>query len=171
MYEEKRLSDLGIPHLGVVLVEIFQVPPPEIFPEVDQPTTVGELARASKKPVAVIWETLMNLRAKAHQIEIDVQALHQALAGDNPPLLLDVREPWEFEMAHIAGSLLLASLSFSELLPRLKAADAVVTICHHGIRSFSAAMYLKEQGIERVQSLAGGLEQWALSIDPAMARY
>ena len=47
----------------------------------------------------------------------------------------------------------------------------MVTICHHGVRSYSAAMYLKEVGIEHTKSLSGGVEEWAIKIDPKMERY
>jgi rhodanese-related sulfurtransferase len=168
---KRQLSDFGIPHLELVLVEIFQIPPRDIFPEVIQPQTVQDLAIATGKSIDVIWGKLMNIRENARDIEIDVQALKEALTGSHPPLLLDVREPWEYDIAHIPGSLLLATLSFPDLLSKLQAASQVITICHHGIRSFSAAMYLKEQGVPQAKSLAGGVEAWALEVDPSMRRY
>ena len=168
---KKQLSDLGIPHLELILVEIFQIPPRDIFPEVIQPHTVQDLAIATGSSIDVIWGKLMNIRENVQDIEIDVQTLKEALVGSHPPLLLDVREPWEYDIAHIPGSLLLATLSFPDLLPKLQSASEVVTICHHGIRSFSAAMYLKEQGVPQAKSLAGGVEAWALEVDPSMRRY
>lgn len=171
MKNQELLSDLGIPHLDVILVEIFQLPPPNIFPECPLPVTLQDLADTLNQPIASVREVLCMLRDKAMDMEIDVETLKNMLAGDKPPLLLDVREPWEYDIAHLPGSLLLAELSFPDLLPRLKAAPCVVTICHHGIRSFSAAMYLKDQGVTGVCSLAGGVDAWAQRIDATMTRY
>ncbi len=171
MPSEKRLAHLGIPHIEVVLEELFQLPPPFIFPEYPLPETVQDLAlRINKSPEAV-WETLMSIRDKAADIEIEAESLRDLLGGETRPVLLDVREPWEYAIAHLPGSLLLADVSFPDLLPQLKSASLVVTVCHHGVRSFSAAMYLKNQGVERVRSLAGGLDLWAQCIDRSMARY
>lgn len=88
------------------------------------------------------------------------------------PLLLDVREPWEFAMASLENSILMPmgevrSRAYTELDP-----DAhIVVLCHHGQRSLSVAMWLRREGFERAQSLAGGIEQWSRSIDPSVPRY
>lgn len=168
---EKQLVHLGIPHIEVVLEEIFQLPPPAIFPEYPMPVTVQDLAQRTNTSPEAIWESLMSIRDKAADIEIEVESLRDLLEGETPPILLDVREPWEYAIAHLPGSLLLAEMSFPDLLHKLRSAPLVVTVCHHGIRSFSAAMYLKDQGVDRVRSLAGGLDLWAQRIDRSMARY
>jgi rhodanese-related sulfurtransferase len=88
------------------------------------------------------------------------------------PVLLDVREPWEFETARLEDSLLMPmgdvpSRAHVELDP-----DAhIVVVCHHGQRSLSVAMWLRGQGFERAQSLAGGIDAWSRGIDPAVPRY
>jgi rhodanese-related sulfurtransferase len=168
---QELLTGLGIPHLDVILVEIFQLPPPRMFPECPMPTTIQELAQILNQTPESVREVLLMIRDKAMDMEIDVETLKSLMASDQPPLLLDVREPWEYDIAHLPGSLLLAELSFPDLLPQLQAANLVVTVCHHGVRSFSAAMYLKDQGVEQVRSLAGGVDAWAHKIDPTMARY
>lgn len=167
----QQLVHLGIPHIEVVLEEVFQLPPPAIFPECPLPETVQDLAQRTNTSPEVIWELLMSIRDKAAGIEIEVESLRGLLESEMPPVLLDVREPWEYAIAHLPGSLLLAELSFPDLLQELRSAPLVVTICHHGVRSFSAAMYLKDQGVEKVRSLAGGLDLWAQRIDRSMARY
>lgn len=96
----------------------------------------------------------------------------RAKPGDDAPILLDVREPWEFAAAQISGSRLMpmgevSSRAYAELDP-----DAhIVVVCHHGQRSLSVAMWLRREGFERAQSLAGGIEEWARAIDPKMPRY
>jgi rhodanese-related sulfurtransferase len=88
------------------------------------------------------------------------------------PVLLDVREPWEFQTAALPGSLLMpmgdvTSRAHAELDP-----DAhIVVVCHHGQRSLSVAMWLRGQGFERAQSLAGGIDGWSRLIDASVPRY
>jgi rhodanese-related sulfurtransferase len=104
--------------------------------------------------------------------EISVEAFSQLRQQPNPPALLDVREPWEFQTASLPGSLLMpmgevASRAHTELDP-----DApIVVLCHHGARSLSVTMWLRNQGFEHVQSLAGGIDAWSRSIDPSIPRY
>ena len=109
--------------------------------------------------------------------EITVQAFAQlraqaATQPDSVPILLDVREPWEFATASLPGSLLMPmgevrSRAYAELDP-----DAhIVVLCHHGQRSLSVAMWLRREGFERAQSLAGGIEEWSRAIDPGVPRY
>lgn len=87
------------------------------------------------------------------------------------PLLLDVREPWEFELCHIAGSRLVPMGQIEDALDSLDAEQEIVVICHHGRRSEIVADYLQSSGFKDVANLAGGVEAWAEDIDPTMARY
>lgn len=87
-------------------------------------------------------------------------------------MLLDVREPWECSTASIEGSLAMpmgevTSRAHTELDP-----DAhIVVVCHHGQRSLSVAMWLRAQGFERAQSLAGGIDAWSRTVDASVSRY
>jgi rhodanese-related sulfurtransferase len=96
----------------------------------------------------------------------------RSLDAPDAPVLLDVREPWEFQTASLPGSLLMPmgdvpSRAHAELDP-----DAhIVVLCHHGQRSLSVAMWLRGQGFERAQSLAGGIDGWSRTIDAGVARY
>lgn len=90
---------------------------------------------------------------------------------DRDPLLLDVREPWEFRICRIDGSQL---VPMGQLVASLKALDPqrqTVVICHHGIRSRQVAMYLDYQGFADVINLAGGVDAWARDVDLQMATY
>jgi rhodanese-related sulfurtransferase len=92
--------------------------------------------------------------------------------GDEKPVLLDVREPWENEEARIEGSLLiplgqLQSRASGELDPEAH----IVAICHHGQRSMSATAWLRDEGYERVQSLRGGIDAWSAEVDSTVPRY
>ncbi len=87
------------------------------------------------------------------------------------PLLLDVREPWEFQTCRIADS---RHVPMREIPARLGEVDPraeVVVICHHGGRSLQVAQFLARQGYGRVHNLAGGVDAWARSVDPAMPVY
>lgn len=87
------------------------------------------------------------------------------------PLLLDVREPWEFQTCRIADSMLVPMRELPARLVEIDAAADVVVICHHGARSLHAAMFLERQGYASVHNLAGGVNAWARSVDPAMPVY
>lgn len=105
-------------------------------------------------------------------LEISVDQLKQLLASEHPPLLLDVREPWEYETASIAGSTLIPmneipARAFSEL----DEDQHIAVLCHHGARSLSVASWLRNQGFEKAQSVAGGIEHWSRAIDPTVPRY
>ena len=106
--------------------------------------------------------------------EISVPALAEALRRPQAGAiqLLDVREPWEFETARIDGSLLMPmgdvpGRSHQELDPEAH----IVTICHHGVRSLNVAVWLRNQGFDRVQSLQGGIDAWSAIADPSVPRY
>jgi rhodanese-related sulfurtransferase len=91
------------------------------------------------------------------------------------PLLLDVREPWEFELAaiRIAGleTRSMPMNSVPQQLGELDPAQPIVCICHHGARSSQVVAFLERQGFEAVYNLAGGIDAWSTQIDPAVARY
>lgn len=106
--------------------------------------------------------------------EITTQDLKQLLASANPnsPIVLDVREPWEHQVALIEGSTLMPmgdvpSRAFQELDPEAH----IVTVCHHGVRSMNVAVWLRNQGFENSQSLRGGIDAWSAEIDPTVPRY
>lgn len=106
--------------------------------------------------------------------EISAGDLRDLLAaGSNGKIvLLDVREPWEFEEARIEGSILMPlgevqSRAQRELDPQVR----VIAVCHHGRRSMSATAWLREQGFEQAQSLRGGIDGWSAAIDPSIPRY
>lgn len=86
------------------------------------------------------------------------------------PQLIDVREPWEFTYAHIPGSRLLPLQEVPARLEELDAGQPVVVICHYGIRSYQAGLFLQHAGYE-VFNLSGGIDAWAREVDPNMQRY
>lgn len=88
-----------------------------------------------------------------------------------PPLLLDVREPWEFDLCHLPGA---CSIPLGELAARVGELDPqreTVVICHRGGRSLRGAHLLEASGFARVINLEGGVTAWAEEIDSTMATY
>ena len=87
------------------------------------------------------------------------------------PVLLDVREAWEFQTCSIAGS---RHLPMGEVAARTDELDAqaeTVVICHHGGRSMQVAMFLEKNGFAKVHNLAGGVDAWARTVDSSMPVY
>jgi len=87
------------------------------------------------------------------------------------PLLLDVREPWEYETCHIEGSVLIPMGNIPAELDNLDKSQEIVVICHHGIRSRQVCIYMAHYEFENVVNLDGGIEAWAQEVEPAMQRY
>lgn len=87
------------------------------------------------------------------------------------PLLLDVREPAEFDICRIEGSLLMPMGSVPARQSELDPDAEIVVICHHGMRSAQVCMFLERQGFAHVTNLSGGVAAWAAQVDPAMPRY
>jgi rhodanese-related sulfurtransferase len=105
--------------------------------------------------------------------EISGRELAAKLEAGAPVCLLDVREPWEHQLAALPGSVLVPLGELAARAPELDhpAGALVVTYCHHGVRSLSAAALLAGAGIPDVVSLAGGIDAWSREIDPTVPRY
>ena len=87
------------------------------------------------------------------------------------PLLLDVREPWEFQTCRIDDSTLVPMQELPARIAELDPAAETVVICHHGGRSLQVATFLEQHGFSRVFNLTGGVDAWARGVDPAMPVY
>jgi rhodanese-related sulfurtransferase len=106
------------------------------------------------------------------ELEITPEAFAQQRQSQPSPLLLDVREPWEYQTASIPNSLFMpmgdvSSRAHTELDP-----DApIVVMCHHGARSLNVTLWLRDQGFTHAQSLSGGIDAWSRTVDPNIPRY
>jgi rhodanese-related sulfurtransferase len=85
--------------------------------------------------------------------------------------LLDVRTPEEYGIARVEGSLLVDQSLAQEIMQTWPKETAIVTICHHGVRSLDAAAYLRGHGFSNTKSMMGGVDAWAVQVDPAIPRY
>ena len=87
------------------------------------------------------------------------------------PVLLDVREPWEYEKARILGAVLMPMREVPSRLDEIDEEKEVVALCHHGGRSMQVAIFLEKNGFKRVHNLVGGIDAWSRSVDPAVPLY
>lgn len=103
--------------------------------------------------------------------EITVVELSEKLQGSQPPLLIDVREPDEYEFCRIEGAQLKPLGEIMEWAKELDPEAEIVCQCHTGQRSAQATYYLQSLGFKRVFNLKGGIDAWSLQIDPDVPRY
>jgi rhodanese-related sulfurtransferase len=87
------------------------------------------------------------------------------------PVLLDVREPWEFATCSIAGSQSMPLRGLPARYREIRPDQDIVMICHHGARSFQAGMFLEQMGFTGIINLQGGVAAWARDVDPTMPTY
>lgn len=90
---------------------------------------------------------------------------------NSQPLLLDVREQWEYQYCHIEHSVLIPMGEIAQQLEKLDRKQETIVICHHGIRSRHITSFLESQNFTNVINLTGGVEAWADTVDPNMPRY
>jgi len=103
--------------------------------------------------------------------EITAQELKTEWERNPDLLVIDVREPHEYEIAHIDGAVLIPLGVLPDRLGEVDGHREVVTHCHHGARSLKALEILKAAGFSKVRSLRGGIDAWAVNVDPSLPRY
>jgi rhodanese-related sulfurtransferase len=95
-----------------------------------------------------------------------------ALLAEGKAKLIDVRENWEYATAHVEPSLLIPMGEFTARAHQeLDPEDRLLIMCHHGARSLSVTNWLRQQGYDAAQSVAGGIDAWSSYIDPKVPRY
>jgi rhodanese-related sulfurtransferase len=107
-------------------------------------------------------------------LEITPVEVQRRLQSGEKLALIDVREPGEFQLARIGGAELIPMRAVPAELSRLdvQAAETpLIVFCHHGVRSLNVVHWLREQGVDACQSMAGGIDRWSLEIDPNITRY
>jgi rhodanese-related sulfurtransferase len=86
-------------------------------------------------------------------------------------LILDVREPWELEIATIDGALNIPMQTIPKAIDQLPREQNLLIICHHGIRSMHVASFLEQQGFEALFNISGGTEAWSRTVNTGLAHY
>ncbi len=104
-------------------------------------------------------------------LEIDPIELKRRLESDTPPVILDVREGWEVEIAAIDGSIVIPLGQLTGRVGEVPRDRPLAVMCHHGGRSAQALGWLRSQGFANAMNLAGGIDAWARLVDPSVARY
>ncbi len=103
--------------------------------------------------------------------EIGPEELQAALRGDDPPVLVDVREPEEWEISRIEGAVTIPKGDLPERVSELARARSLVVFCRSGSRSAAAVRTLLDLGFDRVRNLKGGINAWAEKVDPSLPVY
>ncbi|MGH7839956.1 MAG: rhodanese-like domain-containing protein [Candidatus Binataceae bacterium] len=103
--------------------------------------------------------------------ELEPAELKRRLERGDPITVLDVREPEELRIAAFPGAVHIPMNEIPARLTELDPDAELVVVCHHGMRSAQVAQYLAQTGFARVSNLSGGIEHWALTVDPATPRY
>jgi rhodanese-related sulfurtransferase len=145
---------------------------------------VGGCSSCGFQPTDTLATVAMN-----HGLEVDevVQHIHRSqdmekdleitpaetaeLLKQGKIKLLDVRTPDEYATASIAGSILVDQGLAQEIMQSWPKETAIVTMCHHGMRSLDAAAYLRGHGFVNTRSMSGGIEAWSQQVDPSVPQY
>ena len=102
---------------------------------------------------------------------ISVQELKQKLDRGEQVTLIDVREPWEYNIAKIEGAQLIPLGALGTAYKSLDPHAEIVIHCHMGMRSMDATQFLLQQGYKNVKNLTGGINAWSMQIDPSVPKY
>lgn len=104
-------------------------------------------------------------------LDIEPTDLVAAQTAGRPVVLVDCREQWEYEIVHLPNSVLIPLGELTSRAAEVPREGDVVVYCHHGVRSRRGAMILRASGLPHARSLAGGIDDWAATIDPSLPRY
>ena len=107
----------------------------------------------------------------SNPVEMTVQEVDALLKGPNPPRVVDVRQPAEWELVRMKDGVLLSQELLEEMMESWDKDEPLVLYCHHGIRSMQAAMYFAQQGFNKVITMRGGINAWAREIDTSLPVY
>jgi adenylyltransferase/sulfurtransferase len=119
------------------------------------------------------YEEFCGLKGRARPVEFDVTALalKASIDGGEHILLVDVREPYEYELCHLEGARLLPLGQLPARMGELNVSEEIVVYCHVGVRSTQAVSLLRRAGFSSVRNLQGGIDAWAREVDRQMPRY
>ncbi|MCA0377678.1 MAG: sulfurtransferase [Gemmatimonadetes bacterium] len=93
------------------------------------------------------------------------------LASDTPPRIIDVREVWEYDIAHLPNSTLVPLSTLPGVADGLDRDVTYALLCHHGMRSEMAARWMAQHGFTRLINIDGGIDAWSDDVDPSLPRY
>ncbi len=119
------------------------------------------------------YEEFCGLKRTETPAEVNITAvqLKTAIDSGKRPVLLDVREPFEYSLCHLESSTLIPVEELDTRLGELKRDSEIVVYCHVGVRSAGAVRLLRQAGFSNVRNLQGGIDEWARQVDNKMPRY
>jgi rhodanese-related sulfurtransferase len=103
--------------------------------------------------------------------EITVQELVALRAAGKPPIILDVREAWELELARLPDVIHIPMNEIPDRHSELDSSQEIVVMCKAGGRSMRVAQYLASLGFNKVHNLSGGILAWSAEIDSNVQAY
>ena len=107
-------------------------------------------------------------------LEINVLEVKRKLDAAEGIVLLDCREQFEYDLCRIDGAELIPMNTIPQrmaVVERLADRGQLVVYCHHGVRSLNVANWLRQQGVDNVVSMTGGIDSWSLQVDRLVPRY
>jgi len=105
------------------------------------------------------------------ELELTALTFKQLLDQHKDVVILDVREPFEYEIAHIEGSKFIPLGELPQRVNELDTADQIVVYCHTGVRSAQAVRFLTSMGFKKTKNLKGGIKAWTQQIDDSLQAY
>ena len=103
--------------------------------------------------------------------DLTPQQVAERLRGDDPPLVVDVREDWERAIAHVPGSIHIPMGQLPARLGELPHNRPIALLCHHGARSLEVARWLQQRGWANLANVDGGIHAWAATVDQEIPQY
>ena len=113
------------------------------------------------------------MRDHFQEFEISPELVREMMEGDEAEvvILLDVRDNWEWERAHLEGAIHIPLEELGKRSDELDRQQEIVAYCHVGERSIDACLLLWEAGFRKIRSMTGGIEAWSELVDPSVPRY
>jgi adenylyltransferase/sulfurtransferase len=163
----KWITGIGTPLVGTLLLLDFleqdtqriQVARRDGCSACGVPRTAARTAPSPSRPTSMPVQQLSPSEVAAR------------LASDTPPVILDVREQWEYDLAHLADSTLIPLNTIPTQGKALDPSLEYAVLCHHGMRSEMAANWLAQNGFSRLINIDGGIDAWSLEVDASVPRY
>ncbi len=137
----------------------------------DSNETIEQVASKHSKDAHAMVTALNEGIEDMQKSEITIQEFSDLQKRNAKILIVDVREDWEFELARIPNSILLAEKNFEQTVAHSKNVECVVVVCHHGLRSMNATLYLRENGVANAKNLQGGVDAYSVKLDNSVPRY
>lgn len=105
------------------------------------------------------------------QLHVSELSRWLGVSAEDQPQLLDVREPWELEIARLPGITHIPMREVPARWRELDSARPLVCVCHHGVRSLQVALFLARHGFDPIYNLVGGIDAWSREVDPECPTY